>query len=153
MIKYTHPIKLDICDTQEHLGTLELIDHQTTSGSENQYSDWELRIVLDEPFIGPIPTNNVLIAKYTEKHDVWKLVEVLRDPQEAYRLEDMLNESLNVSLSDLYYCGHNVELHRYSNGYECLFYCEYHGIFFVVNTKELKDCFPEILTRKAINAL
>ena len=153
MITYKHPVKLDICDAQEHRGTLELIDCENTFGSENQYVDWELRVVLEEPFIGPIPTNNVLIAKYTEPAHVWKLVEVLRNPQEAYRLEDEVNKSLEVNVSDLYYCGHNVELHRYSNAYECLFYCEYHGIFFVVNTKELKDCFPEVVTRKAINAL
>jgi hypothetical protein len=161
MIVYTQPLQLDISNDLVHDGELNLIDHQHSYGPEKEYSDWELRIKTRKHLPHLMPATDVLIAKYTNKEVIAKLVEFLRDPQEMFRQEDQINEEIyetkGVNLSDDLSFGGAIRLNRYNffkgTTYEYTFYCEYHAVHFSVGSYQLKDCFPEVLTRIAINAL
>ena len=155
MITYKHPVTIKICDIYEQPATLELIDHQMRYGLDYEYSIWELKATSEERFIEPIPFKSTSIRKYIDVFDVVKLVDFLRDPKEAFN--KACEEESEVNFDAGIYANSTIELRRFPlpSGvtYEYTFYSEYHGVYFAIKSEQLTNCFPEVLTRKAINAL
>ena len=149
MITYKQPIRVKVCDTYEQAATLKLIDYQNYYGEENDYSIWELKIVSQQRFIEPMPFKSISISKYVDAFDVVRLVNFLRNPQKAFNEVDKTHDSI--------YANHSIQLRRFptfsTTIFNYTFYSEYNGVYFVVKSEQLTNCFPEVLTRQAINAL
>ena len=155
MITYKHPVTIEVCDIYEQPATLELIDHQMRYGLDNEYSIWELKASSEERFIEPMPFKSISIRKYIDVFDVLKLVNFLRDPEEAFM--EACEEESEINFDGHIYASSTIDLRRIqvASGtiYDYTFYSEYHSVYFAINSAQLTNCFPEILARKAINAL